>query len=59
MLPEITSSGLSHTQADSFHTPEDNMRWITLPETIASDMYVGLNYGNLDIHKVSNKSENS
>ena len=52
MLPEVTSSGLSHTQADFFPTPAGNMRWMSLQDSWASEIYLDYNYGNLDINKV-------
>ena len=49
LLPEITSSGLSHTQADFFPHPAGNMRMFSTPETteLASEIFLGYNYGNL------------
>ena len=49
MLPEITSSGLSHTLADVMPKPEEIMRFIYLPDTFASSFFINKNYGRLDI----------
>ena len=49
MLPEITSSGLSHTQADFFPQPQGNMRMFSPRETTegASPIFMDYNYGSL------------
>ena len=49
VLPEITSSGLSHTQADQLIHPEQNLGLLSLSDSFDSPVYMGLNYGNLQI----------
>ena len=57
ILPEVTSSGLSHTQADFFPTPEGNMRFFRHADTIASDIFMDYNYGMLEIFDCKNSEE--
>ena len=54
MLPEITSSGLSHTQADFFPHPKGNMRMLASEETtnLASEIFMDYNYGSLIIKDI-------
>ena len=53
ILPEITSSGLSHTQADFFPTPKGNMRFLADKEALDSEIYMEYNYGILDVAKAT------
>ena len=49
VLPEFTSSGLSHTLPDFFPQPELMFSMLTPPESIASPLFIEKNYGTFDI----------
>ena len=48
-MPEITSSGLSHTVADQVLEANEVLQFITPRETVASDTFIGYNYGMLEV----------
>ena len=50
ILPEFTSSGLSHTLKDFFPAPEEMFRFMDLPEARSKgEMFMDYNYGALEI----------
>ena len=48
-MSEFTSSGLSHTLPDFFPNPDLIFNMITPHEIIASPIFLGHNYGVLDV----------
>ena len=57
LLPEVTSSGLSHTQADFFPAPRGNFPFLSDKEAVDSEIFMEYNYGVLDIQKAEKDSD--
>ena len=49
ILPEVTSSGLSHKLDDNFPGARYIMHMIAREDAVASPIYMGLNYGHIKI----------
>ena len=55
ILPEVTSSGLSHTEEDFFPGSDATISLLSVPDSQDSSLYFELNYGILDIRTVDSK----
>ena len=57
VLPEITSSGLSHSMHDSWPFSKNIFNKLSIKDSIASDLFIDLNYGYLEIKRANDSSE--
>ena len=56
-MPEVCSSGLSHTHADYFPSPYGNFPFVTDNAVLDSEIFMDLNYGVLDVKKAKKDAE--
>ena len=56
-MPEVCSSGLSHTHADYFPAPHGNFPFVTDNAVLDSEIFMDLNYGVLDVKKAKKDAE--